>query len=522
MITSLTLKSKDPQSRLTRAEEGHAHKALLLLMVRLIHADPMLLLNCLGKAGHEIQSSTLELINGLVSLVHQPTMPDVAQEAMEALLALHSPEKIEMWNPEAPINTFWDVSSQVLFAISQKLIQHQISNYTEVLKWLREILICRNTFLQKHKDYANVGSAIAICRQAHIKLEVVFFMYLWSVDLDAVIVALSCFGLLVEEAEIRSGSDEITVSFILPNHQIYQELANASSNIASGAQCTDSRYYYEHTQGRAALMKNIMSLLRKIEHCVNGVQPAWEETFRNWEVSSKVLQNYPKGKIEDGQAEVLRMGKRRTSHQSGENDLEEQIIEWANMTWFLLALGGVCLQRPRAVTRAVQPVMPNLLLMGSFLGQSTSSISSSTSGRSTMHSSNSLPAAQDVQYCPVTQFVGQLLRLLVCSNEKFGPQIQRTVRDMGQEMSTMLYSILFDQIRLVVEKFFDQQGQVVVTDINTQFIEHTIYIMKSVLDGRQSKDQNEQITAEHLGITSIEVSFLFLKIFSFLIFQFFI
>lgn len=125
MITSLTLKAKDTQNRLTRPDEV-AHKALLLLMVRLIHADPMLLLNVsvinqtnyerkfkffefiqqsLGKAGHEVQSSTLELINGLVSLVHQPTMGDVAQEAMEALLALHSPDKIEVWNPEGPINT---------------------------------------------------------------------------------------------------------------------------------------------------------------------------------------------------------------------------------------------------------------------------------------------------------------------------------------------------------------------------------------------------------------------------------
>lgn len=45
MITSLTLKAKDTQNRLTRPDEGAAHKALLLLMVRLIHADPMLLLN---------------------------------------------------------------------------------------------------------------------------------------------------------------------------------------------------------------------------------------------------------------------------------------------------------------------------------------------------------------------------------------------------------------------------------------------------------------------------------------------
>lgn len=36
-------------------------------------------------------------------------MIDVAQEAMEALLVLHQLEKIQMWNPEAPINTFWDV-----------------------------------------------------------------------------------------------------------------------------------------------------------------------------------------------------------------------------------------------------------------------------------------------------------------------------------------------------------------------------------------------------------------------------
>lgn len=99
-------------------------------------------------------------------------MPDVAHEAMEALLVLHHPDKIKAWNPEAPINTFWDVSSQVLFSISQKLIQHQIVNYTDILKWLREILICRNAFLSQNKDYANVGSQIAICKQAHIKLEV--------------------------------------------------------------------------------------------------------------------------------------------------------------------------------------------------------------------------------------------------------------------------------------------------------------------------------------------------------------
>lgn len=339
-------------------------------------------------------------------------MPDVAQEAMEALLALHSPDKIEVWNPESPVNTFWDLSSQVMFSISQKLIQHQIANYTDVLKWMKEIMTCRNTFLQRHKDYANVGSQIAICRQAHIKLEVVFFMYLWSVDLDAVITSLSCFGLLCEEADIRCGADELSVSFMMPNYHIYQELAQVASTIKAPNSNSreDSKFtFYEQNQGRVLLQKKIMALLRKIEHCVNGVQPAWEETFRNWEATCKILQSYPKGKSEDGQEIFHRaIGKRRASHQSSEHDLEEQINEWANMTWFLLSLGGVCLQKPRPQThRIAQSITP----MGSLMQQSSlSSLSSSlSSGRGSMHPSTTslvsalTASAQEVQYCPVTQ-----------------------------------------------------------------------------------------------------------------------
>ena len=210
------------------SEEGNLQKTLLLCIVRLINADPMLMLNHQGKAGHEIQSATLELINGLVSLVHEPTTPDVASEAMGALLTLHHPDKIEMWNPESPITTFWDVSSQVLFSMSQKLSQHQFSNYTEILKWLRKILECRNQFLKRHRDEANVGSQIAICKQAHIKLELVFLMYLWSIDAEAVLVSMSCFSLLCEEADIRAGAGENAAVQLLPNYHAYEVNINYS------------------------------------------------------------------------------------------------------------------------------------------------------------------------------------------------------------------------------------------------------------------------------------------------------
>lgn len=107
-------------------------------------------------------------------MVHQNFISDLAEQAMEALLVLHQPQYIMLWNSEAPMAMFWDTSSSVLFSISQKLIQHQIVNYCEVLKWLREILKCRNAFLRCNRENANQGSNIAIARQAQIKLEVTY------------------------------------------------------------------------------------------------------------------------------------------------------------------------------------------------------------------------------------------------------------------------------------------------------------------------------------------------------------
>ena len=118
-----------------------SHKELLLWIIRVIIVDPYLMLHNPNKLDHETQMSIFELFNGLVSLVHDSSMPDVAQAAMQALLVLHQKKNIEKWNTESPINTFWSISSQVLFSISQKLVQHHISNYTDVLMWLVSALL---------------------------------------------------------------------------------------------------------------------------------------------------------------------------------------------------------------------------------------------------------------------------------------------------------------------------------------------------------------------------------------------
>ena len=50
IIPSITLKEKVyPKFKTSGSDEGNFHKNLLLCMVRLIHADPMLMLNSQGK-----------------------------------------------------------------------------------------------------------------------------------------------------------------------------------------------------------------------------------------------------------------------------------------------------------------------------------------------------------------------------------------------------------------------------------------------------------------------------------------
>jgi len=59
------------------------------------------------------------------------------------------------------------------------------------------------------------------------------------------------------------------------------------------------------------------------------------------------------------------------------------------------------------------------------------------------------------------RFIGQLLKLLVCNNEKFGPQIQKHVKELvGHELNSHIYPILFDRCKAFVDKFFDTSGQV--------------------------------------------------------------
>lgn len=152
MMQSLSLKDKMSNLKFKeKSDDLNNYKNLLLFFVQLIQSVPKLMLNSEIKDENDCQKTTMEIINGLVSLVIQTNMKEISEEAMSALLILHEADNIELWNPQSPINTFWDISSQVLYTISLKLIKHQ-PNYGQILKWLCEILKLRNAFLLRHKE----------------------------------------------------------------------------------------------------------------------------------------------------------------------------------------------------------------------------------------------------------------------------------------------------------------------------------------------------------------------------------
>ncbi|XP_076842770.1 neurofibromin isoform X2 [Brachyhypopomus gauderio] len=456
MTPSLTLKEMMTSRKFkdkTTDLDIRSHKYLLLALVKLIHADPKLMLHNPDKQNPdkqnpdkqapETQSSTAELIKGLVQLVPLGNMGDISQEAMEALLVLHQPEIIELWNPDAHMETFWDISSEVLVYICTKLIGHQLISSTEILKWLREILICRSKFLLRNKERATVGSAIPNCRLAQAKLEVSLYMFLWSPDMEAVLVAMSCFRNLCEEADIRCSVDEVPVQTILPNYNTFMEFASVSNMMATG---------------RSALQKRVMALLRRIEHPTPGNTEAWEDTHAKWEHATKLILTHPKTKLEDCQ-------------------------EWINMTGFLCAMGGVCLQ---------QRIPPGPATYSPPMGPLSERKSSMVS----------MGSCEGNAETPLSRFLDRLLSLMVCSHEK-GLHIRNNVKDLvGLELSPALYPMLFTKLKNSISRFFDAQGPVPINETNTQFVEQTIAIMKNLLDN------HTEGSSEHLGQASIETMML--------------
>lgn len=102
--------------------------------------------------------------------------------------------------------------------------------------------------------------------------------------------------------------------------------------------------------GRVVFQKRVMVLLRCIEYFIVGNIEVWEDIYVKWEQVIKLIFNYLKVKMEDGQVVesfYKIIVKRWMFYVSGGGFIDlfdiDFLQEWINMIGFFCVFGGVCL-----------------------------------------------------------------------------------------------------------------------------------------------------------------------------------
>ncbi len=94
---------------------------------------------------------------------------------------------------------------------------------------------------------------------------------------------------------------------------------------------------------------------------------------------------------------------------------------------------------------------------------------------------------QDQSYCPVAQFIAQLVSLL-SQSDSIEPQIIRHVKEiLSQELNPILYPCVFEQIKAHTDQALSGAGYVNLSDSPLQggnplsLVEHIVYVMRNIL-----------------------------------------
>lgn len=67
----------------------------------------------------------------------------------------------------------------------------------------------------------------------------VFLTYLWNPDMETVLISLSCFGQMCNEADIVQSSETLNVLQTSQNLNVYSELSNEATKFTAGEFCNE-------------------------------------------------------------------------------------------------------------------------------------------------------------------------------------------------------------------------------------------------------------------------------------------
>ncbi|KAI9476257.1 MAG: hypothetical protein EXX96DRAFT_293488 [Benjaminiella poitrasii] len=450
-----------------RSASVHERFELILDVLRLYQTDPKLAI--LGNDDDRFDKNAALMVSITNCLRDQSSF--VRDAAAECLYKLHASDYIMLWGtPDKFMESFWKISSQVLFTLAKQLLdsRERDNGLRKLLDLLKRLLASRNKFLEQHRDVATYGIDTRERLQASIGLEVALLVLLCSSDTDICSLSIDCFGLLCTEVHLTERLDDPQPSSItiVENMSCYTKL---TSNLGV-------------VTGRKSQQRRIRRLLRMFNHSSPGMLAAWEEAWKRWKFMTPMIARTHEESRDDSISDTSRKGggwhdklRNTSSRQTSSLPVlsrvdfidDDRSSEWQNYAGFLAALGGVCL-----MTESSLPPTP----------------SSSRARPNDILISGSRHIAAPVESAAmVEKFIIDMVELLACDNLI----VREWVREiLGNDLSLALYHILFRHLENTLTKSFGPDN----TDLLcgprfTLFVEQAISVLKQVLD-RLEKSEN--------------------------------
>uniref|UniRef100_H2ZAB4 Neurofibromin n=1 Tax=Ciona savignyi TaxID=51511 RepID=H2ZAB4_CIOSA len=503
-------------------DDALSYKDLLHVIMQLVHENPAFFLHNMGNSTQQIHHNVSEFFLTLVLLVDMknPMSVQITLPCMGALVRLHEPQFVQLWNPESVMTTYWDVSSNVILAICEKVLTQQTLMPADMLshttKWLNQILAYRIELLVQNHDKPGVNNKTEVMKRAQVcsteiqqmstvdlpvlflcvdnllglftkirslsqiiylncqfKLELVLMEQLWNSNADIVMQALICFQCLHEEHEIKWSLNDYTMGGLFAEqHEFYHQLSNGGDS------------------GEGVHVK-VARRIQRVNKFSKACLEAWEDTHAKWVKIKLKKEDAPLDNLVSGKS----MARKNVFNRVGTGNLSMEMktftlttqysqdtTEWTNMTRFLCSLGGVCV---------------NVSSNQSAVASSSSALVMSQENRTMEKSFDQKISSQN----QASDFIKSLLNLLGNNNL---PDISEITRDLlSGFIHPSLVPTLLHEIKLHMKNMlFDESDHVIRNLGNDHFIENVVSMIEAVFSNCSDDDRT------YLGEESVEATLL--------------
>nr|CAB3264303.1 neurofibromin [Phallusia mammillata] len=474
-------------------DDSLTYRDLLRVILQLVQGNPTVFLHNLGTTSQQIHSEVFDFFSHLLTLfsVRSNSNLQLSMESLGALLHLHDPRNILLWNPESPMTTFWEISSYVMSSVCDKLLTNQMVTSREVtlqsVKWLQQVLGCRIEFLLHNHHRAGAVNSTDTVKKTKFKLEMTLLEHLWHSDDEVVAVVLSCFQGLYEETELRWSFDDYMGGRLgTERHEAYRELS-AASLLAEDE----------------VIQEKVRAVFRRLAKFPPACLEAWEDTLTKWEAKTHTL-TYRQIKDDF----VTASGESPSSAKSAKKAVatKQDIQDWTNLSGFLCSLGGVC-------AKSVEAVSSSLSSLAWDRRTSSSSVASSSATPSTPAADNNARAGPGgpgagknlLSAGHASRFVGHLINFLANGNARIFDVMHDVRYLLATDLHPALYPTLFQQINLFLKtNLFNPAGRIESSPGADQFVDSVIFVLHNIFQTCSERD------GDYLGEESIETVVLYI------------